>query len=435
MRHTLAVVGARIGVVWRRTPNWALSLFAVALAAGHIAFWYLPRQRPKAPDPRDLPGEIILGTTYPLAIWLPYPHQNLGALGRGVKDPHKLLAAVARLADVPPPRLPGFGPFAVPPARELALGYDPQGSTVLAARIYPGLAVVARLAGWLASNPWLEGGEVPLGEESAQVTWRGSLWILHSGTVDRESLPAVQGVTPPEACLGMLRLADAPGPLAPGTYRVARHGSGLRLTRWEPSGANRDLAPGSSTPASGLRRYLAALERADIAVVALSGPQGPWAETPGALVLLQPARDTVARLPTAAVVYPTGGNRMSLPAESWVSALGLRLYDAQEGDWSVLALDSNSLETARVLARSLAPLQDPTSPEARTWSLWLDPAGTLAFATAMRRVVERIPLLSTASVERWRDVETVLEPLAERKEIYLEATLEPARLELYLGSN
>jgi hypothetical protein len=95
-----------------------IGLFALIplLLLGHVLYWYWPRERAAAPDPGGLPARLLASGAYDACLWAPYPHQNLGVLSGEVADGSAYLAAVARVAEVPPPVLPSFGPFAVPPA-------------------------------------------------------------------------------------------------------------------------------------------------------------------------------------------------------------------------------------------------------------------------------------------------------------------------------
>ena len=208
----------------------------LALAA-HAGWWYLPRVREGRPDPDDVPGRLLAAGKLPVAVWVAYPHQNLGALEEGFgsgEERVRFLAAVARLAELPAPALPRFGPFAAPPARELVALSDAAGERVLvAARVYPALAAVARLAGSLAGNPWLAGGEVEAFGGRATVTWDGTLWTV--GNVALEDLLPEAAAPIAETSFGgggaiaTLRLERPVSFLPAGTMRLARRGDGFEL--------------------------------------------------------------------------------------------------------------------------------------------------------------------------------------------------------------
>lgn len=220
------------------------ALLVLALLVAHVVYWYVPRERAAAPrwEPAggSLPAaggngdateplQLLAGGAYDVCLWLPYPHQNLGALAAAAGDLQDVIGAGARLtADVAgvaggtaagaadagrktPPRrsqepeeLPTFGPFEVPPASELVACSDLAGGRLrVVARIYPALAVVAKLAGRLAGNPWLAGGTAG----STRIAWSGRVWSAAAGAELPQ--PANQPVQGPLA-------APAPGPPAAG---------------------------------------------------------------------------------------------------------------------------------------------------------------------------------------------------------------------------
>ena len=159
---------------------------------------------------------------------MPYPHQNLGLVAESIADGPTFVAAVSRLAGMAPaPAIRSFGPFAVPPSREIVACSDLDGERfVLMARVYPTLATLARLSGRLASNPWLAGGEVreaegkrdEVEEKVLRVSWREGYWIVGTGRrlKFRRSPPA----PPRRRCLpawGCSASTARPGSCRPGT--------------------------------------------------------------------------------------------------------------------------------------------------------------------------------------------------------------------------
>src|SRR3954447_21742539 len=161
-----------------------LVVLLVLALAGHVWYWYIPRVRAATPDPADLPGRLLASGGYDACFWIPYPHQNLGALAAHLPDVEGFVGAAARLAEVEAPELPGFGPFAVPPAREITACSDRAGHGFrVAARIYPALSWIAKAAGRLAGSPWLSGGRVEEEKRTVRIAWQGSLWTVESGGV------------------------------------------------------------------------------------------------------------------------------------------------------------------------------------------------------------------------------------------------------------
>jgi hypothetical protein len=109
------------------------------------------------------------------AVWLAHPHQNLGAFASGL-DLRATIDAACRLTTAGRcPRLESIGPWLVPPASELVISLD---GRMVAVRPYPTIRILGRIAGWLANNPWLEGGVVRDGEV---VRWDGGWWVLDRG--------------------------------------------------------------------------------------------------------------------------------------------------------------------------------------------------------------------------------------------------------------
>jgi len=217
-----------------------------ALLAAHVAYWYWPRERAVAPRlgregggaaPAETGGpaggaageplQVLAAGAYDVCVWIPYPHQNLGALAEAIGDLQDVIGAAARLssgeggeASAPRPRepeeAPTFGPFEVPPASELVACSDLAGGRLrVVARIYPALAVVAKLAGRVAGNPWLAGGAAG----STRIAWDGRLWSVVAGPEARrapEGAPAGTAAAPaaPEAPGPAAAQIDAAGPAA-----------------------------------------------------------------------------------------------------------------------------------------------------------------------------------------------------------------------------
>jgi hypothetical protein len=187
------------------------AVMLAALLAAHVVYWYLPRERAVAPrlgagggaavpaagaaggsagGAAGEPLQVLAAGAYDVCVWVPYPHQNLGALAAAIGDLQDVVGAAARLssgeggeASAPRPReaeeAPTFGPFEVPPASELVACSDLAGGRLrVVARIYPALAVVAKLAGRVAGNPWLAGG---VAGGSTRISWQGRLWTVLAG--------------------------------------------------------------------------------------------------------------------------------------------------------------------------------------------------------------------------------------------------------------
>ena len=103
---------------WRLAT--ALIAGAAALAAaGYFRAVFAAQERTGTASP-ELAALLAADSPFERALWLASPHQNLGALDERVGDLELYLGEISRLTGVATPRLPGFGPFAVPPAREIS---------------------------------------------------------------------------------------------------------------------------------------------------------------------------------------------------------------------------------------------------------------------------------------------------------------------------
>jgi hypothetical protein len=204
-------------------------LLVVALLTAHVFYWYVPRERAAAPRlpvqsehaarraagggaGRPAGGEplqVLAAGDYDVCLWVPYPHQNLGALAAAIGDLGDVVGAAARLTSggggeaaprpQEPEEAPTFGPFEVPPANEMVACSDLAGGRPrrlrVVARIYPVLAVVAKLAGRLAGNPWLAGGTAgPM-----RIAWEGRLWSVTSGPEVAPATAAAPGMQTDQA--------------------------------------------------------------------------------------------------------------------------------------------------------------------------------------------------------------------------------------------
>ncbi len=160
---------------------WVRGLVLLLLIGGigHVYYWYWPRSRPAQPRSTSQVAGLVLRETGPdIRLWVPYPHQNLGAFERHLGGLDAVGVAMEDLLGTAPLELPSFGPFRLPPAREMAIATDKEGRGLVAvARVYPMAAKLFRVAGWLASNPWMAGGELTLGGRRVRVAWQGDLWM------------------------------------------------------------------------------------------------------------------------------------------------------------------------------------------------------------------------------------------------------------------
>jgi hypothetical protein len=344
-------------------------------------------------------------------VWVPYPHQNLGALAAAIGDLQDVVGAAARLSSgeggegsAPRPRepeeAPTFGPFEVPPASEMVACSDLAGGRLrVVARIYPTLAVVAKLAGRVAGNPWLAGGVAG----STRIAWQGRLWTVTAGpeaprppaappanaaaaptiVASADVAPAAIAPELPES-LAVVHWTGVRPEIPPGYYALTRSGSDLALSLVAAGGGGAGSAaappgvPGVAGPLPsllvavgpdwrGVEPFAAGAAGSGGAAGGLGGG-AVAARPPAALALFETGGShlsTLGDLPGLAVFNATapgaaaGPVRWRLPTEGIFRVLAGRLPTADHAGWRILALDPGSLRQAEALAPRLAALVPP----------------------------------------------------------------------------
>lgn len=389
-----------------RSWRWLLIVGAGLALLGHLWFWYLPRVREASPRPGDAPAALLGDERFSVRLWLPYPHQTLGEVTRSVGDAKRYLESLARLAGSSSPWLPSFGPFALPPAREMTVARGRGGEVVVAARIYPMMAVVGRLAGVVARNPGLAGGEARAAGRTVRVGWRGTLWTLESGAGglgEAGPEPSRQEAHPP--AIGALALGEGIAHLEEGTYLLSRSAAGGVLLR----------RLGAEPPAEATVPPLVSGGVALVLVEREGRAEDPAARGVRALLLSPPQHAEPGELPGAASVARPGARRFSLPGESLSSLLDLRLHRQRLEGLDVVALDRQSLDAAARLVPALARVE----PDLADLELWLDPAGVAALTGHLARTLARVPVVGREEIRFWQDLERILSPLGRFRSVVL----------------
>jgi hypothetical protein len=341
-----------------------------------------PRLHPAAPDPADVPARLLATAGYETVLWLPYPHQNLGRFEQLVADPEAWLGALATVTGAGRLSVPRFGPFAVPPARELAVAVDGEGRPTVAARVSWALAAFARLSGKVAGNPWLAGGEIESGGARLRVTWQGSLWRVEP-SAGAPPLAAAGATLAP--ALAYLRLTADQPPAPRGLYRLTTTAGGLELVGGRPP-----VGP-TAAELAGLGATVGSLERvAGGARGVLLFEQGGFKGLPGAVALAR-----------------GDAERPDLPGEKILSFLGALPAGEAQG-WRITATDPATRDAALAGSSTLAALER----RGDAALVWADPARAHALTAGIARTLGQIPLLRRRDVEAWRSWATLLEPLA-----------------------
>ncbi len=380
-------------------------LLVLLALAGHLWYQYLPRVRPGVPASASRVAALLDDADFPAALWVPYPHQNLSHLGEIFGADPASTRAIARLAGLPSPGLPTFGPLALPPSSEIAIASDDVGERfVLVAQVYPTVAAFAKLAGRLAGNPWLYGGEIVVEGRPAEVSWQGNRWMVASSELAPNAAfePAEPAATRPAAPgLAWIRIRQAVDPLPAGLYRLWESGGDLGITT--ASEARRGARAGSSAGLAGR------LEALGLFLLVYSGGQPALAEPAQALAFFDQDDEKVMEMPRAAALHEPGTERWDLPGEGLLEFAQRPLTASADG-WSIAAFDSISLSGAR----RIVPELNAVAGDRLKWGLWLDLQGGLAEVERIAVVLAEIPFVPRRQVERWNDARQALSPLAAR---------------------
>jgi len=241
-------------------------------------------------------------------------------------------------------RLPSFGPFSLPPARELTIAERGEGGDVevrLAA--LPMTRWLARAAGTLAGNPWLAGGRVRIGKgRTGTVRWEEGEWILRSGaaasTGSREAPP---DPLPQRATLGLLSTREPVWKLPAALYRLVRGERGLELRAGPGQGP---LPRGDARPAGGPASVAWLFER--------SAPEAGAPATKIEGIVLWTGESLLPPFPATATVA-RGGNAKRLPGEEMLRFAGKRPFRGERQGWQARAYLPGEGERTLELASGL----------------------------------------------------------------------------------
>lgn len=389
-------------------------LVGLAALSAHLVFWYGGRERPATPSDAGLAPALLADDGWDWVVWLPYPHQNFAALVDAFGDPRPLLVETAEAIGRRPPRIPGFGPFELPPARELVAAADEATGCFFAeADVYPAVALLARVAGRLAKNAWLSGGEVAWGGRAATVGWEGRRWRVSSCVRG----VALVGSPPDEArrpTLALVRLGRAAGPFPPAIYSLRRDGSngGLELVAGEATGLP-DWRAAAGEPA--VLRWLR-VEGEDRATALAF-----W-ESEGAL----------EGAPIAARATLGEATRPKLPGEGLARLVGWSLArERLASGWEAESLDREGLAALVAQAAELDAARLGFSGRPG-WLMSLAPGPTRDLALLWAERLEKIPVVGTAEARRLRAWGRWLAPFSDCRELSVAVLETPPSVRLAL---
>ncbi|MCL4839492.1 MAG: hypothetical protein KJ058_16165 [Thermoanaerobaculia bacterium] len=378
----------------RRAAVLGLLLGAALLAGGHWRAHYAPRERAAGLRAASGAAALLADPAYPVRLWIAHPHQNLGALEEGIGDLDGWLAAVGRLAGLEWPPLARFGPFVVPPAGELALGLDPAARRgVAVARLHPAAALLARAAGAVAGNPWLAGGAVAAGADSAEVAWRGREWVLRVGGAPLPGSAAPSGEEVPAIARLVLGAGMRERGLPLGAYRLERTGGELWLRAVFPRSSRTPALPRLGRP--GLALFLAEAEPGGSRAFGLWRGEGAT--------------------PDAAVLAAGGAETWSLPGEGLLRLAGRNLREGEADGWRARGYSRRAVAASLAAAAEMAPVLAALGPEGGR-AVWADPSALASLASDLADLLAALPLARRAEAGRWRDLATALAPLAPCRE-------------------
>ena len=394
------------------------SVLVVLALSGHWYYWYAPRARSGSLTPGASTTQFLLGADeVPLRLWIPFPHQNLGALERAADDLRGLsgVSSYALAQDLA--TLPSFGPFRLPPARDMVIAGSPDGDRILvAASVYPLVARLARVAGKLAGNPWLSGGSVELQGRTVEVEWRDGMWLAAQGSFESGNTRPVPDLEPTYALLSLKR---AFGPVPGGLYRLDVGETGWRIVK---------TGPEVPRQAGSLPRQIVPSE---LALVAASADPGPPRDTTlRTFVLLAGEGGATEQISRAVVGHRGLGERWPLPAEKLLSGLGFEVSEAAVGGWSLAAYDPSAIRDVADQISSINDLLGPMEEESLDLGIWMDLAAARGALDGLVRALNALPLPATEQVRMWTVAAHSLASLDSSGSLSLRIEGEPPGLEL-----
>jgi len=377
---------------WRRP--FVVSILAILLIVGHYLFWYRPRARDARPTTSSLAGRLGLADQgLPLRLWLPFPHQNLAALEDHFGANPRLSQALAEYTGVELSEVPSFGPFRVPPSRELLIASDESRERLLIViRMYPSIRWLLRAAGYVAGNEWLTGGRLRVGDREMSVRWQGPDWIA---TTEAEDVQATAATVVDREVFALFRYPEMFEWMPANLVSLEIPGENLRIASVDKSFQTQPL------------RKRTAIGEAALLSVRLGAGTPP--SKIDALALFAPAEDSSAGVPGATVAHSGSEDRWSLPAERLLSAIGVQVVATQQGDWTFWSFDDRSLARASQLLPVIEALRERAEREEASMVGEVDLERARRAVRLIDGVVAAIPIIGRDEARRWQLFSTLVD--------------------------
>jgi hypothetical protein len=388
------------------------------LLVGHYFFWYHPRAHDGRPDARSLAARLVLADEgLPYRVWLPYPHQNLSALERYLGPVEALNRASLELAGMNLYEIPSFGPFRLPPSREILLATNEDRSHVLmVARMYPLIRWLLRAAGAVAGNAWLSGGEVRVGDRDLLVRWDGGNWIASNAEVSLGGDPTSQFGRDIFAAFRVDRTFET---VPAGLFSLEILKDKLLIS------SVRDRFRTRSSDARILEEGAAALILADF-----SGSSEPEKAT--AMVLFPPLEERSQKVPGAVVVHRGGNDRWLLPGEKVLSVVGIQPVTVRRGSWTIWAYDDSSLGKGAEFVPRLEALEASARTDEASATGEIDLSQAREAVRVIDSVLSTVPLIGREEARRWAMLSSLLDLMSEYSSLSYRIGETPDRLELII---
>ncbi|MGB5161884.1 MAG: hypothetical protein WBO69_00325 [Thermoanaerobaculia bacterium] len=396
-----------------------VALLIVALF-GHWYCWYAPRARTGSPGVKASTSQVFFGTgDLPLRLWIPFPHQNLAALERAIGDLEGVSEVSSYLISQDLASLPSFGPFRLPPARDLVVAGSQNGDRiVVAASVYPVVAWLARVAGRLAGNAWLAGGPVELHGRTVEVEWRDGMWLAAQGEVARTVGQPVPDLVPSHA---LLRLDRSLGPVPQGLYRLDVEARGWRIVSAEPEAMQASDARVRAVLPSGLALVAASI-----------GPGSAPDSAVETFVMLSGGRGAGEQIASSVIAHRGTGDRWQLPAERLLSGLGFEVSEGAREGWSLAAYDEAAIDQVADRLSSISDLLGSVDEAPLELGIWLDLAEAREALDGLVSTLGSLPLPATEQIRLWTMAARSLASLDNSGSLSLRIGGSPSRLEMRL---